>query len=87
MRVLVTGGAGYIGSHTAKALAAAGYTPESARNGNIVLKDEKSTAHPEEIATLLVEAGAPPTRLTVEEEELEAYFLRLVGMDGGSQNE
>jgi len=27
MRVLVTGGAGYIGSHTAKALAAAGYEP------------------------------------------------------------
>jgi UDP-arabinose 4-epimerase len=27
MNILVTGGAGYIGSHTAKALAAAGYTP------------------------------------------------------------
>ena len=27
MRVLVTGGAGYIGSHTCKALAAAGHTP------------------------------------------------------------
>ena len=75
------------GEAARKALAAAGYAPESARNGNIVLKDENSTAHPEEIATLLVEAGAPPTRLTVEEEELEAYFLRLVGMDGGSQNE
>jgi UDP-arabinose 4-epimerase len=27
MRVLVTGGAGYIGNHTAKALAASGYEP------------------------------------------------------------
>ena len=27
MRVLVTGGAGYIGSHTAKLLAASGHTP------------------------------------------------------------
>ena len=26
-KILVTGGAGYIGSHTCKALAAAGYTP------------------------------------------------------------
>ena len=27
MKILVTGGAGYIGSHTCKALAAAGFTP------------------------------------------------------------
>src|SRR5215204_5225169 len=31
-QVLVTGGAGYIGSHTCKALAAAGYTPVSLDN-------------------------------------------------------
>jgi UDP-arabinose 4-epimerase len=37
MRVLVTGGAGYIGSHTAKALAAAGYEP--------VVFDNLSTGH------------------------------------------
>jgi hypothetical protein len=35
----------------------------------------------------LVKAGTPPTHLAVEEEELEQYFLRLVGMEGGSQNE
>ena len=29
MRILVTGGAGYIGSHTAKRLAAAGHEPVS----------------------------------------------------------
>ena len=29
MRILVTGGAGYIGSHTAKLLAAAGTNPSS----------------------------------------------------------
>ena len=36
---------------------------------------------------MLVEAGCPPTQLMVEEEELEQYFLRLVGMDGEAQNE
>ncbi|MCU1533433.1 MAG: galE, partial [Arthrobacter sp.] len=37
MRVLVTGGAGYIGSHTCKALARAGHTP--------VVFDNLSTGH------------------------------------------
>ena len=37
-RVLVTGGAGYIGSHTCKALAAVGYTP--------IVLDNMSTGHP-----------------------------------------
>jgi ABC-2 type transport system ATP-binding protein len=39
--------------------------------------------HPEEIATLLVRAGLPPTLLQVEEEDLESYFLRTIGMNGG----
>jgi hypothetical protein len=30
-----------------------------------------------------VDAGTPPTHLVVEEEDLEQYFLRLVGMNGG----
>jgi hypothetical protein len=30
---------------------------------------------------MLVNAGTPPTQLMVEEEELEHYFLRLVGMN------
>ena len=37
MRVLVTGGAGYIGSHTAKALARAGFEP--------IVLDNLSTGH------------------------------------------
>jgi len=37
MNVLVTGGAGYIGSHTAKALARAGHQP--------VVLDDLSTGH------------------------------------------
>ena len=38
---------------------------------------------PDDINSLLVNAGTPPTQLMVEEEELEQYFLRLVGMEGG----
>jgi UDP-arabinose 4-epimerase len=37
LNILVTGGAGYIGSHTCKALAAAGYAP--------VVLDNLSTGH------------------------------------------
>ena len=37
LKILVTGGAGYIGSHTCKALAAAGYSP--------VVLDDLSTGH------------------------------------------
>jgi len=69
------------------ALREGGRATEILRDGKIELKDENSVAHPEEVATLLVRAGAPPTQLVVEEEELEPYFLRLVGMDGGIRNE
>jgi len=36
---------------------------------------------PDDIATRLVNAGHAPTMLNVEEEDLEHYFLRLVGME------
>lgn len=69
------------------ALVAAGHPAEIHPDGFIELKNSASIEHPDDIASLLVQAGAPPTQLMVEEEELEQYFLRLVGMDGGLQNE
>jgi len=42
------------------------------------LIDTKSVESPEEIATLLVNAGYPPKMLTVEKEDLENYFLRIL---------
>ena len=45
----------------------------------IVLEDPWATDNPEAVATALVNGGAPPTRLGVVEEDLESYFLRLVG--------
>jgi ABC-2 type transport system ATP-binding protein len=55
-------------------------------NGTLVLDDPESVNKPDRINTLLVEAGFPPTRLMVEEEDLEDYFLRLVGMEKGIEN-
>ena len=70
-----------------RALVAAGQPAEILQDGTIELKNASSVERPDEINSLLVEAGTPPTQLLVEEEELEQYFLRLVGMDGGLQNE
>jgi ABC-2 type transport system ATP-binding protein len=64
------------------ALAAAGHPAEIIQDGSIELKNSTAIQHPDEIASLLVKAGAPPTQLMVEEEQLEQYFLRLVGLSG-----
>lgn len=60
----------------------AGRISEILRDGAIELKDESSVEHPDDVNMLLVSAGVPPIYLVVEEEELEHYFLRLIGMDG-----
>jgi len=70
-----------------RALIAAGQPAEILQGGTIELKSASSVERPDDINCLLVKAGTPPTQLMVEEEELEQYFLRLVGMDGGLQNE
>ena len=62
----------------AEALRAAGLRPSSCDDGGLVLDDPDTVRHPERVATALVQAGAPPTRLQVAEEDLESYFLRLV---------
>ena len=49
-------------------------------NGNeLFLSEPRVLDAPEEVATILVQAGTPPSRLAVEQEDLEAYFLRLTG--------
>ena len=50
-------------------------------DGSIVLDDEHAIAHPDDIAHILVNAGTPPTRLAVEQQQLEDYFLQLTGAD------
>lgn len=68
------------------ALEAAGFVVDVGANGAFELAAEAATSHPDDIARLLVRADAPPTRLDVVQEDLESYFLRLVGAkDGGVQ--
>lgn len=69
------------------ALAGAGRPAEIIQEDTLELKNTASIERPDDVASLLVQAGTPPTQLIVEEEELEHYFLRLVGMDGGPQSE
>ena len=45
----------------------------------IHLKEESAIGSPDEVAAILVRGGTPPTRLAVEQEDLEGYFLRLTG--------
>ena len=57
-------------------LQSAGYKL-STRDGMILLDDKHAIERPDDIAHILVNAGTPPTHLTVEQENLEDYFLRL----------
>lgn len=55
-----------------------GYTVNLSGEGILEVTGEKAVEHPEDIASILVRAGLPPTLLKVEKETLEAYFLRTV---------
>jgi len=46
------------------------------------LSDHEAICNPDKIVTLLVQHGIPPTLLKVEEEDLESYFLRIIGLKG-----
>jgi ABC-2 type transport system ATP-binding protein len=67
-------------------LTAAGQPVEILQDGTIEVRSASSVDRPDDINRWLVEAGVPPTQLIVEEEELERYFLRLIGMEGGRPN-
>ena len=60
-----------------------GYAVGLPTEGLLELTGEEAIHHPEAVATLLVNAGCPPSLLKVEEEDLESYFLRTIRMEGG----
>ncbi len=74
------------GAAALRALLAAGQPAELGADGLLTLSDAASVARPEVVNQQLVAAGHAPTHLLVEEEELEPYFLRLVGGNGGGAN-
>ena len=61
-----------------RVLAQAGYTVKEA-GGTLFLDEARAIDAPDVVATILVNAGTPPTRLAVEQEDLEDHFLRLTG--------
>lgn len=46
-------------------------------NGSILVSDARAIEAPDEIARLLVNADIPPTRLVVEQQNLEDHFMQL----------
>ncbi|MDF2938528.1 MAG: bacitracin transporter ATP-binding protein [Paenibacillaceae bacterium] len=61
------------------ALADKGYLAREGKEGMLELADERAVRHPELVARLLADAGLLLSALKVEEEELEAYFLKTIG--------
>lgn len=56
---------------------AATFDPQAAQ---IKLSDRRAVDEPDKVASLLVKAGTPPTRLAVVQENLEEHFLQLTGV-------
>lgn len=65
-------------------LRSVGFSATITPDDTIEIMEEAALERPDDIATRLVKAGHAPTMLKVEQEELEPYFLRLVGLDEGN---
>jgi ABC-2 type transport system ATP-binding protein len=63
----------------AAVLREAGLDPQRDGETGLVLHEPSAVQAPDSVAILLVYAGCPPTRLVVEQEDLEGYFLHLLG--------
>ena len=66
-----------------RVLAASGFPVNVAPNGMLESLDTRAIAHPERISELLAREGTPPSRLSVEQEDLETHFLNLVSGSAG----
>ena len=69
------------------ALEKAGIKAKLDGRDSLIITDKETVQYPDKIATILVQAGYPPTRLVTEQGDLESYFLELVGKKGALKNE
>ncbi len=67
------------------ALLGGGFNVKAGENGTLEIENESAVKHPDDVASLLVQAGAPPTLLQVKQESLEDHFLKLVGANGSRE--
>lgn len=61
-----------------RSLMKAKYTPFINHHNDIEIIDKDAIAHPENVATLLVQEGIPPRQLSIFTEDLEMFFLRTI---------
>jgi len=60
-------------------LSGKGIMVENSNDGKLHIADSEACEKPEKINTMLVGAGFPPSYLSVHFEDLESYFLRIIG--------
>jgi ABC-2 type transport system ATP-binding protein len=61
-----------------------GYSVTDSGNGILKISGKDSISRPDLVNKMLVEAGFPPSMVKVEVEDLESYFLRVIGIKGNS---
>lgn len=66
----------------ATSLLVAGYSPNINEKGLLEIYDQHAIKHPDELSLLLAYENLPVTRLTLEEENLESYFLKIIQKRG-----
>lgn len=59
-----------------------GFSYEFNNKGDILIKDFEAIRQPEKVAANLIKNGTKLLKLNVEEDDLETYFLKTIGMHG-----
>jgi ABC-2 type transport system ATP-binding protein len=63
-------------------LTGVGFPVGATQEGHMVVTDVRAVNNPDTLCNALVKAGITPVMLSVDEEDLESYFLRMIGKVG-----